>query len=110
MHSYQAMFTSKSSLTVALFLAKASERGGLDRLSIADLSKQVGLSRPTLHMVLSSFQSRGLLALHQDCVDKRFKHIVLRPEFYAAARRELHVFLANQAGGYPNDSDTSENH
>ncbi len=99
MLSYQAMFTSKSSLTVALFLAKASERGGLDRLSIADLSKQVGLSRPTLHMVLSSFQSRGLLELEQDSSDRRFKHIVLAPEFFEAAKAELAAFLNNQQNG-----------
>jgi DNA-binding MarR family transcriptional regulator len=87
------MFGSKSKFEVGSFLARAHAKGQLDQFPISAISSQCGLSRPTVHQVLSEFESLGLIEYRVNASDSRFKHIQLTDKFFSAAQQQLQPFL-----------------
>jgi DNA-binding MarR family transcriptional regulator len=86
------MFDKKSSLAISEFLLRAHQKGQLMQLSISDISKHTRLSRPTVHQVLSEFESFGMLTYQTSASDNRFKHVILTDQFINEIKRRFAVF------------------
>jgi DNA-binding MarR family transcriptional regulator len=87
------MFGSKSRFEVASFLASAHAKGSLETLPISAIAAGTGLSRPTVHQVLSEMESLDLVTYETSKSDSRFKHIRLTQKFFQAAEQQLQPFL-----------------
>lgn len=87
------MFGSKSRFEVAAFLASAYAKGQFETLPISAIATGTGLSRPTVHQVLSELESLDLVAYETSKSDNRFKHSRPTQKFFQVAEQQLQPFL-----------------